>query len=512
MLIYLTTVSGILKPFAFILGLILNGIYELMSLVGVRNLAICIILFTIVTRMLMLPLTIKQQKFTKLSSLMNPELQAIQEKYKNKKDEASQRRFQEETQEVYRKYGASPLGGCLPLLITLPIMFALYRVIYKMPAYINDVYALYDNIVVLFKGTVGSESAAMNIISNFTNGFGITNASRLVSTIGKYSFETEDFKKACIDVFAYFNASNWEAFMGGKLIESESWKALLTATGQTADTWVSYLKTALGDNYLSALSTMSINDLGTSLGIANLSESVNLSELAGSIYWNTFALGDSLKTVIAPSAAESVAEIINVNNFIGGLNILDTPAMKIFPGIFIPIFAAGTQLLQSVLMQANQKNTNSRKNQEENPMAQSMKSMMYVMPVVSGVICYSLPVGVGLYWIMGTVVQIVQQLLINRYLDNKPVDEIVQEAVKKNEKMLEKYGVKQQGDGTVSYLARTSTKSLSEISKIKTEKNQDPGSDHNADNSSATGSKGGSSSGSGKSISDIANIMKNRGQ
>ena len=116
-LMVLTTVSGILKPIAFILGLILNGIYELMSLIGVHNLAICIILFTIVTRMLMLPLTIKQQKFTKLSALMNPELQAIQEKYKNKKDEASQRRFQEETSEVYRKYGASPLGGCLPLLV-----------------------------------------------------------------------------------------------------------------------------------------------------------------------------------------------------------------------------------------------------------------------------------------------------------------------------------------------------------------------------------------------------------
>ena len=79
MLMVLTTVSGILKPIAFILGLILNGIYELMSLIGVHNLAICIILFTIVTRMLMLPLTIKQQKFSKLSA------KSLQYYYKNHK-------------------------------------------------------------------------------------------------------------------------------------------------------------------------------------------------------------------------------------------------------------------------------------------------------------------------------------------------------------------------------------------------------------------------------------------
>ncbi len=504
-LMILTTVSGILRPFAFILGLILNGIYEVMSLIGIHNLAICIILFTIVTRMLMLPLTIKQQKFTKLSALMNPELQAIQEKYRNKKDEASQRRFQEETSEVYRKYGASPLGGCLPLLITLPIMFALYRVIYKMPAYINDVYALYDNIVTLFtKSGSGDQVTAMNIISNFVNNFGVAGSARgLVSSIGKYTFGTTDFKNACIDVFSYFNATNWDAFAYGTLIESDSWNALLAATGQTAETWVSYLKTTLGSDYMTQIGNMDINNLGTMLGISNLGETVTLTDLSGSIYWNTFALGEDLKSVFTSASATSIAEILNVNKFVGGMSILDTPTSKLMPGVFIPILAAGTQIIQSLITTAKQ-NTGTKKNQEESPMAQSMKSMIYVMPFVSGFICLSLPVGVGLYWIMGTVVQIIQQLLINLYIDKKPVEEIIQKSVEKSEKRLERYGVKTQGDGTVSYLARTSTKSLSDYSKIKAE------TDSSSDSSNTADSGSSSKSGSGKSISDIANIMKNR--
>lgn len=73
---------------------------------------------------------------------MNPELQKIQAKYKGKKDDVSLRKQQAETQVVYQKYGANPTSGCLPILITLPIMFALYQVIYNIPAYVNHVYDL----------------------------------------------------------------------------------------------------------------------------------------------------------------------------------------------------------------------------------------------------------------------------------------------------------------------------------------------------------------------------------
>lgn len=104
-----------------------------------ENIGLCIILFTILIYVLMLPMTIKQQKFSKLSAQMNPELQKIQKKYKGKQDQVSMMKMNEETREVYAKYGVSPTGSCLPLLIQFPILFALYRVIWNVPAYVAGV-------------------------------------------------------------------------------------------------------------------------------------------------------------------------------------------------------------------------------------------------------------------------------------------------------------------------------------------------------------------------------------
>lgn len=143
----LTTYQGaILGPIARLLGQILEWLYLLMSYLGIENVGICMILFTFLVNTLMLPLNVKQQKFAKMSSIMNPEIQAIQAKYKNKKDQESQQKMSLETQAVYQKYGVSPASGCLPMLITLPILFALYRVIYNVPAYVTPVYNLYAGI------------------------------------------------------------------------------------------------------------------------------------------------------------------------------------------------------------------------------------------------------------------------------------------------------------------------------------------------------------------------------
>ena len=126
----------IIGPVATLLGYIMNGIFWVQSQIGIESIGLCIILFTIVIYMLLMPLTIKQQKFSKLQSKMNPELQAIQKKYKDKRqDQAAMMKMNEETQAVYQKYGVNPMGSCLQLIIQMPILFALYRVIWNIPAY-----------------------------------------------------------------------------------------------------------------------------------------------------------------------------------------------------------------------------------------------------------------------------------------------------------------------------------------------------------------------------------------
>ncbi len=138
--IILTKYDGaILGPIARVLGFIIDAIFKVLNKIGIPNIGLAIILFTIIIYLLLLPLVFKQQKFAKMSAVMNPEIRAVQEKYKGKKDSESMQKQNEELQKVYSKYGVSPAGSCVQLLIQMPILFALYRVIYNIPAYITQV-------------------------------------------------------------------------------------------------------------------------------------------------------------------------------------------------------------------------------------------------------------------------------------------------------------------------------------------------------------------------------------
>lgn len=165
--------TPIFKYVVRLLGLIMNIIFEFLDLIGIPNIGLSIILFTIVVYLLLMPLTIKQQKFSKLSARMNPEIQAIQEKYKGKQDNESMMAMNTETRQVYAKYGVSPSGSCLQLLIQMPILFALYRVIYQMPAYVtklgNAFGVLADKIMSAADGVdyIKSMSAAAMYTKNF---------------------------------------------------------------------------------------------------------------------------------------------------------------------------------------------------------------------------------------------------------------------------------------------------------------------------------------------------------
>ena len=103
------------------IGYLLDWIYQF-----VGNYGGALILFTLAIKILLLPLGLKQQKSMTKMQKLQPQLAALQEKYKNDRNTLGQ-----ETMKLYKKYDVSPAGGCLPLLIQLPILFALYRVIYK---------------------------------------------------------------------------------------------------------------------------------------------------------------------------------------------------------------------------------------------------------------------------------------------------------------------------------------------------------------------------------------------
>ena len=162
----LATKSGtpILGQLATVMGWIMDGIYKLLNIFGIQNIGLCIIIFSILIYALMTPLQIKQQKFSKLSAVMQPELQKIQKKYKGKNsDQAAMQKMQEETQAVYQKYGVSPTGSCVQLAIQFPILMALYQVIYKIPAYVGSV----KNILSAAVTNITAVNGYTDILQNF---------------------------------------------------------------------------------------------------------------------------------------------------------------------------------------------------------------------------------------------------------------------------------------------------------------------------------------------------------
>ena len=231
--IILTTYQGkILGPIAqYILGPIINVIFKFLDwILGSFDsglIGLSIILFTIVIYLLLMPLTIKQQKFSKLSAKMNPELQAIQARYKGKNDNDSMMAMNQETRAVYAKYGVSPSGSCVQLLIQMPILFALYRVIYSMPAYIPTLKAKFEviansvisnNLVEEIKGLKSAASYVKNfdIAGNEVNAVIDVLNSMNEADLTKYAGTSSE----CLDALSKIKEYNY--FLGMNLSNSPS--------------------------------------------------------------------------------------------------------------------------------------------------------------------------------------------------------------------------------------------------------------------------------------------------
>ena len=182
---------------ATLLGYVMELIYKVLDSVGIQNIGLCIIIFTIFVRLLMLPMTFKQQKFTKINQIMQPEIAKIQKKYRNKKDQASMVKQNEEIQAVYEKYGVSPTGGCLQLIIQFPVLLALYQVIRKIPAYIPQVKATYMTAVTAISGQAGYIGKINKIAEGLKSSY--------VTELGKDASPDQ-----VIDVLNYFTADAWD--------------------------------------------------------------------------------------------------------------------------------------------------------------------------------------------------------------------------------------------------------------------------------------------------------------
>lgn len=361
-LVLTKTSSFILGPISSILGVIMDMLFRFTSTFGILNIGLCIILFTIAVKLILLPFTISQQKSSKLMAIMQPELQAIQNKYKNKKDNDSMMKMNVETRAVYEKYGYSMTGGCLQLIIQLPILFALYRVIYNIPAYVVSVKEYF-----------------MNVVYAITN---VADANALTEGAG-----------AALLQFATDHGVNLSGV-----------SAIDDLTGVTGE--------ALGNKMVDILYKL------------NPSQWADLS--------TAFPEAASVIT-------ENAAAIEKMNSFLG-INLATNPWQGFMPNPawIIPILAGLSQWYSAKLMTANQ---SASQQDENNTSAQMMKQMNITMPLISLFFCFTFPAAIGIYWVASSVLQIVQQLLINQYLNKIDLDEMIKKNIEKANKKREKKGL-----------------------------------------------------------------------
>ena len=189
------------------LGWIMNWIYLFLDGIGIPNIGLAIILFTLVTRILLFPTSLKQQKSSRMMQIMQPEIRAVQEKYKNKTDNASMMAQQTEMKAIYKKYGTSMTAGCLPLFLQMPIIFALYRIIMNIPAYVPSVKAVYESV----STAIGGSSAAQSLL-DFGKANGMESILKTLHNLGlddPSKYNADAVHNFVIDFLYKLNPAQW---------------------------------------------------------------------------------------------------------------------------------------------------------------------------------------------------------------------------------------------------------------------------------------------------------------
>ncbi|MEE1224286.1 MAG: YidC/Oxa1 family membrane protein insertase [Clostridia bacterium] len=293
------------------MGWIIEQIYNL-----VANYGLSIIIFTILIKLILLPLNIRSQKAMKKQQKIQPILQELQTKYANDKE-----KLQREMAKLYKENDVSLTGGCLPMLIQFPILIGLYRVIYAPLKYLLGV-------------DVTSQSAIDRVAqlkdAMVQAGHSIGNLAQLDA--------------AGILKNSQIQVSQWAQTLNGAM-----------------DEW------AINFNFCG-------------LDISNVpSVAMNYIMRADFSDWGKIAL------------------------------------------LLIPALAVITSILSNkiTMAQSGQKNTNPN---ADDSAAQMSRTMTMMMPVMTGVFTFTLPAGLGVYWIISSVMQIVQQLILNAYFNKKGDD------------------------------------------------------------------------------------------
>lgn len=328
----------LLEIIAIPLGWILRLIYNL-----VQNYGLAIILFTVVIKLIIFPLTFKSQKAMKKQQKIQPIIADLQKKYAN-----DQQKLSQEMMKVYKENNVSMAGGCLPLLIQMPVLLGLYRVIQRPLTHLLGVDVKAAETVAKVQEIIQRMSVEWpNTFSKY--------ASYLPDKVEKLQ----------------------ELLLGNEQIRLSTWSTNLFGA---TDSW-----------------SINFNFLG-----------LDLAE-------------------VPSQAIKYLGQI-----FDGNFQNLSIVLLLIIP--VVAVFTTWLSMRQTQKMSGQ--NNAAQANNAENPAASMSKSMNIMMPIMTGIFAFTLPSGLGVYWIISNIFQMVQQYFLNSYFDKKGDDFVVKipETNRKNSK------------------------------------------------------------------------------
>lgn len=305
------------------MGFIIEHIYNLVS-----NYGLAIIIFTIIIKLILIPLNIRSQKAMKKQQKIQPLLAEIQQKYAN-----DQQKLQREMTKLYKENNISMTGGCLPMLIQMPILVGLYQVIQKPISYLVGITSDMWNTAPFINEVIRLQKAMVDLGHNIGN----------------------------------LASMSMEQLANNSQIQLSKWAELIGTNGAA------------------------------------------LEGVTGTHPWvlNFDFLGLDLSN--APSAAFNYIMRLDFSNW------------SIIALLAIPILAVIASVVSMKVTQAQ----SGQNNNDNGQAAQMSKSMSLMMPVMTAFFTVTLPAGLGLYWIISSVTQVLQQLLTNLYLDKKGEDIVV---------------------------------------------------------------------------------------
>lgn len=383
--------GSILGPIARLFGIIINAIYNFFeNVVGIENVNVgfIIIVFTFVVYILMFPLTYQQQKFSNLQKLIQPELKKIQEKYKNKKDQASMLKQQEETQALYDKYGISMSGSCVQMLIQLPILYALFGVFNNLPAYIDSVKNIFGDLVTKIQDLPDYQEKMQAIYEGMNN-------SRVRVDFFKEGATSSDLGNYIVDVLYKLSEDGWSSL------------------------------------------AQTFPDFSPIIDVAHQKlQSIN--------YFFVLNISDSpLNTIKSAWEIKSYGIIL--------------------AALLVPIIS---YLSQIVNIKVAQTGSNANANDQ---MASQMQAMNRVMPLMSLFFTFSVPIGLGLYWISGAVIRSILMVLLNKHFSKMDLQKLIDKNKDKAEAKKKKRNARY--SNITSAATMNTKKTLAQKAEVKSQGN-----------------------------------------